>query len=264
MLPLREVRPRPLLRTPIAVLAIVAANLVAFLLELLAAGDRGAVLAWTFVPRTLLVDPATALVTIGSSMFLHAGWGHLLGNLLFLWIFGPSVEEALGPRRFLALYGGAGVVAALAQAAVAPLSLVPMLGASGAIGGVLAAYVSLHPLRRILALAFVFLAEVPAVFFVLVWFASNLLQGVGSLGLSLSGGGVAWWAHIGGFLGGLVLVRLLFPRAVATAGPEQRREIEVRGPGGERYLTRTFHPESAIDHESLAGRVRPRDLGGDA
>ncbi len=231
--------------------ALVAANLVAFLL-----GPTGpAALPWAFVPRTLLADPAFGGLTILTSMFLHAGWMHLLGNVWFLWVFGPSVEEALGPRRFAALYAVAGVAAALAQAALDPLSRVPMIGASGAIGGVLAAYVSLHPLRRIETLAFVFLVPIPALFFVLEWFAINLLNGVASV----SGGGVAWWAHIGGFLAGLALVRMLFPRAPSDGGRDDERaapprplEVVVRSPSGERYSVRTFEPPTTYAERALA------------
>ncbi len=238
MLPVREVRPRPLVRPPWVVLALVAANLAVFLGELstVAAEGSAAVLEHAFVPRLLLVDPGRGLATIFTSMFLHGGWAHLLGNLWFLWIFGPSVEEALGSRRFGALYLLGGVGAALAQAAVDPFSPIPMLGASGAIGAVLAAYVSLYPLRRVLSLAFVFFLEIPELFFVLEWFVINLFRGIGALDGAT--GGVAWWAHVGGFLAGLVLVRALFPRE-----PEKPRfEIEVRGPRGERYSVRTFHP----------------------
>jgi membrane associated rhomboid family serine protease len=243
MLPLREVRPRPLLRSPAVVYAFILANLAAFLWELglVAAEGKGALLDWAFTPQSLSTAPLAAVVTIFTSMFLHGGWLHLLGNLWFLWIFGPSVAEAVGARRFAALYLGSGVAAALAQAAFDPVGLTPMLGASGAIGGVLAAYVSLYPRRRIDTLFFLFVLPIPALFFVLEWFAMNLLRGLGSLAGAQSGG-VAWWAHVGGFLAGLLLVRLLFPRARPTRrhAPPRPREVEVVGADGTRYAVRTL------------------------
>jgi membrane associated rhomboid family serine protease len=232
MLPLRELRAEPLVRPARVVRALVFANVAAFAVQLALPATT---FAYAFVPRALQHDPAFSLVTILTSMFLHAGFLHLLGNLWFLWIFGPSIESALGSRRFAAVYLLSGVAAALAQTALHPLAHVPMLGASGAISGVLAAYVSLFPGRRIETLAFIIVWPIPALFIVLEWFAINLLRGVGSL--QGSSGGVAWWAHIGGFLAGLVLVRVLFP-----AAPPQpiHREVEVRGPNGERYPATTF------------------------
>lgn len=233
MLPVRELREVPLARAPMVVPALIGLNLVAFVFELFGSG----IMPWTFVPRTLQSDPALGVLTIFTSMFLHGGWMHLLGNVWFLHIFGPSVEGALGPRRFASLYLLGGVAAALAQAFVEPLSRIPMLGASGAISAVLAAYVSLFPRRRIDTLAFVFLLPLPALFFVLEWFAINLLRGMGSL-TGATGSGVAWWAHIGGFLAGLVLVRMLFPRALPE--PPRKWEVEVRGSHGERLPSYTF------------------------
>ncbi len=234
MLPIREVRDEPL-RPTVVVPALIALNLAVFLLELFG----GAVMPWAFVPRTLQVDPGQGALTIVTSMFLHGGWMHLLGNVWFLYVFGPSVESALGSRRFGALYLLAGVGAALAQAAIEPLSRVPMLGASGAISGVLAAYVSLFPRRRIDTLVLFFILPIPALFFVLEWFAINLMRGMGALSGAATGG-VAWWAHIGGFLAGLVLVRALFPRAQRPPELPPPRQVIVRGPHGERYSSYTF------------------------
>lgn len=240
MLPIREVRSEPLARPPQVVRAVVWANVAAFVLQLaLPSITRG----YAFVPRTLEFDPAFSFLTILTSMFLHAGFLHLLSNLWFLWIFGPSIEATLGSRRFASLYLASGIAAALAQTALGPSANIPMLGASGAISGVLAAYVSLFPRRRIDTLAFIFVLPIPALFFVLEWFAMNLLSGLGSL--AGIGGGVAWWAHIGGFLAGLVLVRVLFPGANVQSRERQRpvtREVEVRGPNGERYMVTTFNP----------------------
>jgi membrane associated rhomboid family serine protease len=201
----------------------------------------------------LTIDPLVGFVTMLTSMFLHGGWMHLLGNLWFLWIFGPSVEEELGAKRFAALYLASGVAAALAQAMFDPFARIPMLGASGAIGGVLAAYVSLHPRRRIDTLAFVFVWPIPALFFVLEWFAINLFRGVGAL-TAVNGDGVAWWAHVGGFLAGLVLVRLLFPRAPKQTATRRLppRDVIVRGANGETIAARTLRPH---DEEFESVRV---------
>jgi membrane associated rhomboid family serine protease len=239
MLPIRELRPEPLAQPAQVVRALLWANVAAFVVQLVVPATTFAL---AFVPRTLQHDPAFSLVTILTSMFLHGGFLHLLGNLWFLWIFGPSIESALGSRRFVALYLVSGIAAALAQAALHPLAHIPMLGASGAISGVLAAYVSLFPRRRIDTFAFVFVLPIPALFIVLEWFAINLLRGIGSL--NHTGGGVAWWAHIGGFLAGLVLVRMLFPAALPRPVP---REVEVRGPNGERYLVTTLNPRDIHD-----------------
>ena len=253
MLPVREVRPTPLRRTPLVVWALVVLNVVSFLweLNLVAAEGRRSLLDWAFVPHTLWSAPLAAAITIFTSMFLHGGWMHLLGNLWFLWIFGPSVEDTLGARRFAALYLGAGVAAALAQAAFDPSGMTPMLGASGAIGGVLAAYVSLHPRRRIDTLFFIFVLPIPALFFVLEWFVMNLFRGLGALTVAQTGG-VAWWAHVGGFLAGLLLVRFLFPQKPAErARPTlpARRDVEVIGSDGQRYAVRTFHVSQDVSQD---------------
>jgi membrane associated rhomboid family serine protease len=244
MLPIRERRDtdEPA-STPFATVALVAANVLAFLNELAAigAGDRRYTLRWGLVPRIATeLDPAHGALTVLTSMFLHGGWLHLAGNMLFLWLFGASVERALGSRRFLTLYAAGGAAAAIAQVAVDPTSTVPMIGASGAIGAVLGAYVSLYPFRRIETfIPPLFVLPLPAFVLVGEWFLLNLVHGVGALE-DIDRGNTAWWAHIGGFLAGLVLVRVLFP----DAGPPSRRrrprprdpEIVVRDRDGRRYL----------------------------
>lgn len=140
---------------------------------------------------------------------------HLLGNMLYLWIFGDNVEDAMGPVRFLLFYLLCGAAAALAQIAVDPGSAVPLIGASGAIAGTLAAYFMLYPQARVLTLIPIFfflrLISVPAVFFLGVWFLLQVISGAGSLG---AGGGVAWFAHIGGFVTGMLLVFVFRRRGV--------------------------------------------------
>ncbi len=220
MFPLREVRDRTLpRRRAMVTFVLLAANVLAFILEqaMIEAGNSSFPIFWGLVPQTFSVDPGHGLLTVVTSMFLHGGWFHLIGNLWFLWLFGPSVEDALGSPRFSALYLLGGVAAAASQVAVDPMSRMPMLGASGAIGAVLAAYVSLFPFRRITTLIPIVIVplifRIPALIFVIEWFAINLLQGIGGLELHPDAtAGVAWWAHVGGFLSGLLLVRFLFPQ----------------------------------------------------
>jgi membrane associated rhomboid family serine protease len=135
-------------------------------------------------------------------MFLHAGVAHIAGNMLFLWIFGDNVEAAFGQLRYLLFYFVCGVGAGLMHIAFNLNSHIPALGASGAISGVLGAYIVLEPRNRILTLIFIFLVRVPAVVVLGLWFVLQFLSGIGSLGTSANGG-VAVWAHIGGFLLGL-------------------------------------------------------------
>jgi membrane associated rhomboid family serine protease len=157
---------------------------------------------------------ASSLVT---SMFLHGGWLHLIGNMWFLWIFGDNVEDILGHAKYLLFYLLCGVAAALFQAALNMDSRLPTIGASGAIAGVMGAYLVKFPRSRIVTLVFVlfFLTtiEVPASLILIYWFVLQFFSGVGSIASShLSEGGVAWFAHVGGFLAGILLVFALRPR----------------------------------------------------
>ncbi|HIP87455.1 MAG TPA: rhomboid family intramembrane serine protease, partial [Anaerolineales bacterium] len=145
-----------------------------------------------------------------TSMFLHAGWAHLIGNMLYLWIFGDNVEDALGRTGYVLFYFAAGIAAGLAQVLVAPNSQIPGVGASGAIAGVLAVYLVLYPTApvRVLVPGFYFMrvARVPAIIVLGMWFIIQLFNGFLSLGtMTLATGGVAWFAHIGGFVAGLVV-----------------------------------------------------------
>ncbi|MBI2835934.1 MAG: rhomboid family intramembrane serine protease, partial [Acidobacteria bacterium] len=156
--------------------------------------------------------------SVFTSMFLHGGWVHMIGNMLYLWIFGDNVEDRMGHARFLVFYIVCGVAAALAQVLSSPHSLVPMVGASGAIAGVMGAYFVLFPHSRVLTLLplvfFWQVVEVPAVYFLGFWFVMQLFSGVGSLAVptSQSVGGVAFWAHVAGFVTGAVAV-FLFRRS---------------------------------------------------
>jgi membrane associated rhomboid family serine protease len=156
------------------------------------------------------LDPARFL-PLFTSMFWHGGWGHLLGNMLYLWIFGDNVEDRLGHGRFLLFYVGCGLAAALTQVALSPESTLPTVGASGAIAGVLGAYLISFPRSRVLTLFIVWLVEIPAVAYLAIWFVMQLLSGVASLGQRDGMGGVAWWAHVGGFVAGIVGVVVFSP-----------------------------------------------------
>ncbi|MGH9782329.1 MAG: rhomboid family intramembrane serine protease, partial [Candidatus Acidiferrales bacterium] len=152
---------------------------------------------------------AQGLVPLFTSMFLHGGWLHIIGNMWFLWLFGPNVEDRLGHLPYLGFYLVCGLGAGIAQTLFSLGSTIPGLGASGAIAGVLGAYVIFFPSSRILTLVTLFFwwffARLPAVLFIGLWFAVQFLSGISSLG-SAQMGGVAWWAHVGGFLLGMLLV----------------------------------------------------------
>ncbi|HAO55181.1 MAG TPA: rhomboid family intramembrane serine protease [Gammaproteobacteria bacterium] len=141
-----------------------------------------------------------------TSMFMHGGWMHIIGNMWFLWVFGDNVEEAMGPLRFALFYILAGVIAAFFQAATDTSSVIPMVGASGAIGGVMGAYALLYPRHKIHTLVLFFVIRIPAVFVLGWWFMIQFLSGLPHLGANES---VAFWAHIGGFLSGLIMATLL-------------------------------------------------------
>ena len=190
---------------------IILANAVAFFYELRIGPSalNGFINTWGLVPVRLWSDPQSAWVTIFSAMFLHGGWFHIVSNMWVLFIFGDNVEDRMGSGQYLVFYLLSGVAAGLMQAFLLPGSAAPMIGASGAIAGVLGAYLVLFPRARILSLVPIFfiftLIEIPAIIFLLFWFASQLFSGFLSLGVA-SGSGVAWWAHIGGFLFGLLSV----------------------------------------------------------
>jgi len=166
---------------------------------------------WGIVPDRLF------LPSLMTSMFLHGGWLHLLGNMLYLWVFGRNVEDLIGSGRFAIFYILCGLASAVVHIIFNPYSRVPTIGASGAIAGVMGAYLVKFPKARIITLAFIFFfvttLEIPAAFLLLFWFAIQFFSGFGSLGeTDYSGGGTAWFAHIGGFLAGMLLIRLFPPR----------------------------------------------------
>ena len=155
--------------------------------------------------------PVPVWLTIFTSMFMHAGWLHIGGNMLYLWVFGDNVEDAMGKARFLVFYLLTGVAAALAHVMVEPRSLIPSVGASGAIAGVLGAYLVLHPSAQVNTLFFflfrIFIVPIPAIVVIGFWAVMQLFSGLAAFGVpNGQTGGVAYWAHIGGFVAGLVLV----------------------------------------------------------
>lgn len=220
MIPLKDDIPTE--RTPVVTLALLAANVLAFAWQIFVVGLEQSVLRGGAIPYEILTfqdvdlrDIVHPPFTILTSMFLHGGLGHIAGNMLMLWIFGNNVEDALGRGRFVLFYVASGVAAALAQTVAAAASgdaLVPMVGASGAIAGVLAGYLVLFPHARVLTLLFFFifirLAHIPAGFYIGFWFVLQIVSVV-------FGGnpGVAFFAHIGGFVAGYLLVRVLGRRA---------------------------------------------------
>lgn len=230
MIPLRDNQASR--RLTLANVLLIAANVIVFIHEVtLGRGLEGFVYQYAMIParvtsalegtREFAHVPydagVPALETIFTSMFLHGGLLHLLGNMLYLFIFGAAVEEAMGHARYLAFYLISGVAAALAMAAFTPHSNVPVLGASGAIAGVLGAYFVLFPRAWVTTIlpifVLVYFVEVPAILYLLVWFAAQLYAGV-SQNPEVTGG-VAWWAHVGGFLVGILLGPMLVLRRPA-------------------------------------------------
>jgi membrane associated rhomboid family serine protease len=218
MIPLRDLNPRNTL--PVVTVLLIVANALVFLFELsLGPNIQPFILQAAFVPARYLGFGAPAGLGAGFtsallSMFLHGGWMHFLGNMLFLWIFGDNVEDRLGHLRFVVFYLASGFLATVAQALMSPTSTVPMIGASGAISGVLGAYLFLYPRARIVSLVFlgifVQVMQVPAIVFLPVWFLIQFVSGLASLGApTAQAGGVAFFAHIGGFVAGPLLLLLL-------------------------------------------------------
>lgn len=169
---------------------------------------------WGIVPDQMR---GMGLLTLVTSMFLHGGWFHVLGNMLFLWVFGRNVEDLIGGPRFLVFYLLCGIAAGIVHVIVNSHSVLPTIGASGAIAGVMGAYLIKFPRSRIITLFFIFFfvttAEIPAAFVLLYWFALQFVSGVGSLASTdYTGGGVAWFAHIGGFLLGMLFIRMFAAR----------------------------------------------------
>jgi len=232
MIPLRDDNPTEI--TPVVTIGIVVACVLVFFWQIshTPEGQQAIAYGLGLVPAVLFTDarlpPELARVpaelTIFTSMFLHGGWMHLIGNMLYLWIFGNNVEDAMGHGRFVVFYLLCGLAAAMAQALPNPDSTIPMIGASGALAGVLGAYLLLHPSARVMVvipLGFFFpVLYLPAALLLGMWF---LLQIFSSLTVASDEGGVAWFAHIGGFVAGVVLIPFFKHSKVPLFASARRR-----------------------------------------
>jgi len=219
MIPIRDTIPSS--RVPLVTWLLIAANLGFFFYEVSLGEnlprflERHALIPARFLGGGYL--SVRELVTPVTAMFLHGGWMHVLGNMLYLYIFGDNVEDTLGHVRFLLFYIACGVASFAVQIGFQPASAVPNVGASGAIAGVLGAYFLLFPRARVVTLLPLFViftvVEIPAVVFLGLWFLMQFLSGTVSLGRAAATGGVAWWAHVGGFVAGIVFLKVFTIRA---------------------------------------------------
>jgi membrane associated rhomboid family serine protease len=189
----------------------------AYELTLSSTGLQQFTIRWGVIPAVITnpgafskaaLSQTAGLFSLVTSLFIHVGWVHILGNMLYLFIFGDNVEDLLGHGRYLFFYLAGGIAASLAHIAISPSSLVPTVGASGAVAGVLGAYFVNFPRSRVTALIpigfFLPVVQVPSIVFLFLWFITNLFSGVAALGIEAQGG-VAWWAHVGGFVTGMLL-----------------------------------------------------------
>lgn len=213
-------------RQPYVVWALIVINVLIWIYEwLLSPAQLNDLLAqWAVIPAE--ISSAQALFTLVTSAFLHGSWLHLGGNMLFLWIFGDNVEDVMGHAKFLIFYLLTAIAAGYAQVLVSPDSMVPVVGASGAISGVLAAYIVMFPSGKIRTLIFlgifVTMTMLPAWIIIGYWILLQVIAGVSTLGIDQAGGGVAFFAHIGGFVAGLALVWIFRDRGRLEAQHRQR------------------------------------------
>lgn len=191
---------------PLVTYGLIVLNVLFFFVEL--SGGDAFIMRWAFVPSRFLANPVGDFLTLFTSMFMHAGWVHLGGNMLYLWIFGDNVEDRFGHVKFISFYLISGLAATFAQLAFSLDSNVPNLGASGAIAGVLGAYLVMFPQGRVQVLMGRGIIPVPALMVIGLWFVLQLFSGIGSIGGTTDTGGVAYMAHIGGFIAGFVLTFL--------------------------------------------------------
>lgn len=216
MIPLRDHNPSN--TVPFVTLALIIANIYVFWQEITTPRLRSFIMEYALVPANVNFTDLETLEPFFTSMFLHGGWLHLISNMWFLWIFGNNVEDRLGKIRYLFFYIITGLAAGVSQYAVNPSGIIPMLGASGAVAGVLGAYLLFFPRHRIDTLIpFFFWLEIvslPAIIMIGIWFLTQILAGFESLSIqTASAGGVAFFAHIGGFLAGLILASLYRQRS---------------------------------------------------
>jgi membrane associated rhomboid family serine protease len=210
VIPLSDASRRPT-HIPVVTASIILINVLVFLLELM--GGDAFVTRWALIPAD--ISAGRHWITILTSMFMHGSWSHILGNMVFLWAFGPEVEDLMSPRRYLVFYLAGGLAATAAQVAAGPASTVPNLGASGAIAAVMGAFLVTYPRDRIRSLLMIFVfvrvAYVPAALLIGVWFLTQFVS-LGAVGQVPAGGGVAYAAHVGGFIFGAVTARLFEDR----------------------------------------------------
>ena len=191
---------------PLVTYALIALNVLFFFVEL--SGGNAFIDKWAFVPRRFLANPAADFLTLFTSMFMHGGWAHLGGNMLYLWIFGDNVEDRFGPIKFLVFYLLCGIAATFAQLAFNMGSNVLNLGASGAIAGVLGSYILMFPQQQVRVLMGRSVIPVPALIVIGGWIVLQFFSGIGSIANTTDTGGVAYMAHVGGFIAGFVLTFL--------------------------------------------------------
>jgi membrane associated rhomboid family serine protease len=192
---------------PLVTYALIALNVLFFFVEL--NGGEAFVMQWAFVPSRFLANPVGDFLTLFTSMFMHAGWVHLGGNMLYLWIFGDNVEDRFGHIQFAIFYLLCGLAATFAQLAFSMGSNVPNLGASGAVAGVLGAYILMFPQQQVRVLIGRVVTPVSAIIVIGLWIVLQFFSGIGSIANTADTGGVAYMAHIGGFIAGFVLTFLL-------------------------------------------------------
>jgi membrane associated rhomboid family serine protease len=192
---------------PLVTYGLIALNVFFFFIEM--SSGEPFIRQWAVVPRRLTANPSSDVLTIFTAMFMHGGWMHLLGNMLYLWIFGDNVEDRLGHAKFLVFYLVCGIAATFAQVAFSPNSSIPNLGASGAISGVLAAYLVLFPRQQVRVMMGRGIVALPSLIVIGFWFVLQFINGMGSIANTAETGGVAYMAHIGGFIAGFILTYLL-------------------------------------------------------
>jgi len=207
VIPLSDASRRPR-SFPVVTVAIIVVNVVVFVMELV--GGDVFVMQWSETPATIVAGHHW--ITILTAMFMHAGWMHIIGNMVFFWAFGPEIEDAMGPLKYLAFYLFSGLAASLAQIALMPHSTIPNLGASGAIAGVMGAFLVTYPHDQIRALLMfgwsTRITFIPAALLIGLWFLIQLFDQVGAVADVETGGGVAYMAHVGGFIFGAVTGRI--------------------------------------------------------
>ena len=215
---------------PLVTYVLIALNVLFFLIEL--SGGDAFIVKWSFIPGRFLANPSGDFLTLFSAMFMHAGWVHLGGKMLYLWIFGDNVEDRFGHLKFIIFYLLCGFAATFAQLAFNTSSNIPNLGASGAIAGVLGAYILLFPQRQVRVLQGFRVVEIPALVVIGLWIVLQFFSGIGSIANTTDTGGVAYMAHIGGFLAGLMLAFLLnrYGGSQETEGIMSNEEIHVVQP----------------------------------